>query len=96
METLCEAEANNQICPIRATCYRYTTPVRLRDRYVLPYNFDTNECDLFVTNIPEESFIRTTAYYMWMREGKQEGKADEYWQLAYQQATKGMNRFLES
>ncbi|TAE08139.1 MAG: DUF2934 domain-containing protein [Bacteroidetes bacterium] len=94
METLCEAESKDYTCPIRETCYRYTTPVRLRDRYLLPYDFQTNTCDLFVTNIPDEEFVRLSAYHIWLREGQQEGKADEHWQRAYDQASKGMNRFL--
>ena len=95
METLCEGKDQSNICPIRETCYRYTTSVRLRDRYILPYNFDKGECDLFVTNIPSDDIVRSTAYFMWLREGQQAGKAGEHWQRAYDQLAKNMNRFLE-
>jgi len=77
------------------TCYRYTTSFRMRDRYGLPYDFVSKTCDLFVTNIPSDDIVQSTAYYMWLREGRQEGKADEYWQRAYHDLAKGMNRFLD-
>jgi hypothetical protein len=94
METLCEGESKDFICPIRDTCYRYTCPIRFRDRYLLPYDFQNKTCDLFVTNIPTDEIVRTTAYFMWQREGQHEGKSEEYWQRAYEQLAKNMNRFL--
>ena len=95
METLCEGESKDKICPIRDTCYRYTTSYRLRDRYLLPYDFTTQSCDLFETNIPSDEIVQMTAYHIWLREGKPEGQAQEHWQQAYQQLAKSMNRFLD-
>ncbi len=95
METICEGENNKDTCPIRLTCYRYTNAYYLRDRYSLPYDFQANACDLFLTNIPDTDFVQLTAYYIWLREGKPVGKADEHFQRAYADLAKGMNKYLD-
>ena len=95
METLCEGETSTQICPIRGQCYRYTCPIRFRDRYEMPYSFVTNKCELFETNEPSDALLQTSAYHAWERAGKPENEADKFWKEAKEMLLKSMNRFLE-
>jgi Protein of unknown function (DUF2934) len=95
METLCEGETATSICPIRGQCYRYTCPIRFRDRYQMPYNFVTSTCELYETNEPSEKLIESTAYYAWLTQGKPEGQATKFWDDAKRSLQKNMNRFFE-
>jgi len=98
MTTICLGRNATRFCPIRNDCYRFTHPTPGRDRFDLPYNFENRQCDLFVTNIPTEEFIRTCAYYLWIRLGRPEGRSEEIWYQAKQsaEAAYGRKRFDDS
>ena len=71
-------------CPLRADCYRHTQPAPGRDRFAaLPYDAAAGTCASFVTNLPSEAQIRETAYYIWLRSGCPEGRAQAHWDAAY-------------
>ena len=72
------------LCPLRADCYRHTQPSPGRDRFAaLPYDAVSGTCDYFHSNEPTEALIRETAYYLWLREGCPDNRADEHWAEAY-------------
>ena len=71
-------------CPFKDDCYRYTQPSPGRDAFgVLPYDARSGTCGYFLSNLPTEEQVRTTAYYMWLRDGCPEQRADQHWQEAY-------------
>lgn len=71
-------------CPLRANCYRHTQPSPGRDAFAaLPYDVTTNTCEWFHSNEPDEALIRETAYYIWLRSGRSEGRGHEHWREAY-------------
>ncbi|MBX0329364.1 DUF2934 domain-containing protein [Oscillochloris sp. ZM17-4] len=80
-------------CPLRADCYRHTQPSPGRDAFAaLPYDAATGACAQFYSNIPGESLIRETAYYIWLRKGRPEHSADEDWREAYQSLCRSSGR----
>jgi hypothetical protein len=71
-------------CPIKEDCYRFTQPYIKRNAFAeAPYNHETNTCEYFYSNIPEEEMIRITAYYVWLRNGMPQNKDLEHWYEAY-------------
>jgi hypothetical protein len=71
-------------CPLRAECYRHTQPSPGRDAFgSLPYDAATGSCAHFHTNLPSEALIRETAYYIWLRSGRPQGRDLEHWYEAY-------------
>lgn len=84
-------------CPLRGDCYRHTQPTPGRDRFgASPYDALTQQCEQFVTNIPDEDFVRESAYHIWLRRGRPEGCAAEHWREAYEQACRSMGRDLSA
>ena len=70
-------------CPLRADCYRFTNPSPGRDAFGrLPYDEAAGRCDHFISNLPTESQIRDSAYFIWLREGRPAGRDREHWEEA--------------
>jgi hypothetical protein len=94
MPILCDAvTADGRECPIKRDCYRYTCPIRFRDRFgSAPYDFAAGKCDHFHDNRPTEEHIRTSAYFLWLGAGKPEGRAEEFWLRARRTAEEGTGR----
>ena len=83
-------------CPLRADCYRHTQPMRGRDQFAaLPFDATTGTCYEFVSNIPRHEWIRETAYFLWLQQGKPEERDEEHWHQAYEQWCKSMGRTSE-
>jgi hypothetical protein len=73
-----------QGCPLRADCYRHTQPSPGRDRFAaLPYDPASQGCAYFHSNLPTDEQVRAAAYYLWLREGRPDGRADIHWREAY-------------
>jgi hypothetical protein len=69
-------------CPLRNTCLRFTLEVFGRQSFMLsPYNKQTQTCEHFKDNLPQ---LQQMAYYLWIADGKPEGKNEEHWQQANQ------------
>lgn len=73
-----------QICPIKENCLRFTGAVLGKwDSFTrIPYNFQTNQCEYFWSDIPSDDKIKNLAYLIWKEEGMQSGKDFDYWLLA--------------
>jgi hypothetical protein len=70
-------------CPLKEDCYRYTQPSPGRDAFgAPPYDPQSGACAYFVSNQPTDEQIRTSAYYIWLREGRPPGRAEEHWREA--------------
>ena len=96
MTTICLGRNANRVCPIRSDCFRFTTPTPGRDRFDFPFDFENEKCDLFVTNVPTDDFIRTSAYYLWIRLGRPEGASERIWDKAKANAYAAMGRVSTS
>ena len=84
-------------CPLRMDCYRHTQPAPGRDRFAaLPLDEAAGRCDWFVPNQPDEAQIREAAYYIWLREGRPAGRADQHWEAAYRSLCASMGRAPEA
>ncbi|MEN9934310.1 MAG: hypothetical protein RLZZ387_889 [Chloroflexota bacterium] len=71
-------------CPLHTECYRHTQPSPGRDAFAaLPYDPASGTCEWFETNVPSESLVRETAYYIWLRSGCPENRSVEHWYEAY-------------
>lgn len=80
-------------CPLRDECYRHTQPSPGRDRFAsLPYDPIAGTCEWFQSNQPSEALIRETAYYIWLRNGCPENRAQEHWDEAYRSLCLSMGR----
>ncbi|MEZ4606245.1 MAG: DUF2934 domain-containing protein [Deinococcales bacterium] len=71
-------------CPLKTDCYRYTQPSPGRDAFVRsPFDPKSQSCEHFYSNEPSEALLRSSAYYLYVCEGKPEGQALRHWQEAY-------------
>ena len=91
--TRCYGKVGDRQCPLREDCYRYTYPHAGRDYFGgLPYDAQTNSCELFISNLPTEEEIRTAAYHIWQREDEPEGQAEAYWEQARRECYRSRGR----
>ena len=75
----------DQNCPLKNDCYRFTAEFYGRQSFFASSPFEENTCEYFKSN---EFQIARNAYYLWLSEGCQEGKSEEYWLLAKAQLVK--------
>ncbi|MDP2344219.1 MAG: DUF2934 domain-containing protein [Deltaproteobacteria bacterium] len=74
-------------CPRRHRCERHTTEIFGRRDFFgePPYDLVTGECEYFLEDFMVVQKVRERAYYLWLEEGRPEGRAFEHWQRAEQQ-----------
>jgi hypothetical protein len=71
-------------CPMSLECYHHTQPNPGRDAFgALPYDLELEKCDQFISNLPSQDLIATTAYYTWLRNGCPEDRDLEHWNEAF-------------
>jgi len=75
MLTLCVG----QDCPLKYDCYRFSIEAYGRQNYFGSSPFDGQKCAYFVENTPQ---LQQLAYYVWLEEGKPEGKQTHHWEVA--------------
>jgi len=91
--TTCYGSNIHHSCPIQNDCYRFTQPTPGRDSFgSLPFNFEANSCEFFVTNSPTDEQIRDAAYFTWLRLGQPEGSAETIWLQAQRDAEASLGR----
>ncbi len=94
--THCFGVDGPRVCPLKDDCYRHTQPSPGRDRLgALPFDFARGTCALFVSNVPSDEFVRTSAYYLWLAAGRPEGRALAFWDRAQRQARAALGRAVD-
>ncbi|OKH28272.1 hypothetical protein NIES2101_43690 [Calothrix sp. HK-06] len=85
---------SGQNCPIRQDCYRFTAKILGRQDFFgqVPYNFNINCCEFFMSNRPTDTQIRLRAYEIWEKMGNPDGKSTEHW---FQAETELINNFKD-
>ena len=78
--TMCVGEG----CPIKKLCYRHNAEIEGRQDFLgsLPFNFETNACDLFWRDAIVYNKIRLKAYQIWVANGRIFGDSLRDWQQA--------------
>lgn len=85
-------------CPLKDNCYRFIIEPNKNSEFLgdAPYDKNNNYCSFFL-KIPflDEEYIRTKAYYLWIKGGCRDDKTLENWYMAKKEVIEELKKIMK-